>query len=288
MRSLEKLNGIETDVSEAFDIVRNGQSAPFLVLCDHATNFIPAGYGNLGLDEFQLGRHIAFDIGALAVSQELALRLQTTVISSRFSRLLIDPNRGEDDPTLIMQLSDGAIIPGNATIKEEERQKRIASFYAPYHRAIEAEIDALSAQGVVPVIVSIHSFTEAWRGVPRKWHAAVLWDNDPRLAVPLMRELRARTGSEIGDNEPYSGHLRNDTIFRHATLRGLPNALIEIRQDLIREAKGQQEWAHILAECLNAILSDKSTAASLSAVDYRGLKTDIPANGKLSERGSHG
>jgi predicted N-formylglutamate amidohydrolase len=125
----------------------------------------------------------------------------------------------------------------------------------------------------------VHSFTEAWRGVPRKWHAAILWDNDPRLAVPLLRELRERTGLEIGDNEPYSGHLRNDTAFRHATRRGLPNALVEIRQDQIRDAKGQEQWAGILTGCLKAIFADKAAAGPLEAVDYYGSRSDIPAIG---------
>ncbi len=261
----------------SFEIARGAPGSSLLILCDHATNLIPPRYELLGLDEIQLNRHIAYDIGAMAVARELGAALNATVISSRFSRLLIDPNRGEDDPTLIMQISDGAIVPGNATLPRTEREARIAAFYRPYHAAIAGEIDAMLGRGLVPVIFSIHSFTEAWRGVPRKWHAAVLWDNDPRLAVPLLRELRARTGAEVGDNEPYSGHLRNDSIFQHATLRGLPNALIEVRQDLIRDAKGQHEWAELLAKSLTAIFADSANAGPISRVDYCGSKTDIEA-----------
>jgi len=113
--------------------------------------------------------------------------------------------------------------------------------------------------------------------VPRKWHAAVLWDKDPRLAVPLLRELRTRTGLEIGDNEPYTGYLRNDSIYRHATVRGLPNVLIEVRQDLIREEKGQREWAALLADCLTAILADPALSRHLARVDYFGSHSDIEA-----------
>ncbi len=262
----------------SFEIIRGAAESRLIVLCDHATNLLPAEYGTLGLDDIQLNRHIGYDIGALPLARELGRRLNATVISSRFSRLLIDPNRGEDDPTLIMQLSDGAIVPGNAVLTEAERKKRIAAFHHPYHSAIEAEIDAMAARGLVPVILSIHSFTEAWRGVPRKWHAAVLWDRDPRLSVPLLRELRARTALEIGDNEPYSGHLRDDSIYRHATLRGLPNALIEVRQDQIREEKGQHEWAGLLADCLTSIFADPASAGPLSRVDYCGSKTDIELN----------
>ncbi len=260
---------------KSFEIAEGASRTPLLILCDHATNLLPPGYGTLGLDAIQLARHIAYDIGALAVARALGRKLQAPVILSRFSRLLIDPNRGEDDPTLIMQLSDGAIVPGNARVSEAERKTRIDAYYAPYHGAIAARLDAMIAAGLVPVIVSIHSFTEAWRGVPRKWQSAILWDNDPRLAVPLLRELRARTGFEIGDNEPYCGHLRNDSIYRHATLRGLPNALVEIRQDLVREGQGQEEWAALLAACLTAIFADPADARPLSRMDYCGSKTDM-------------
>jgi predicted N-formylglutamate amidohydrolase len=260
---------------KSFEIARGTARSSVIIICDHATNLLPPEYGALGLDGIQLNRHIGYDIGALAVALELGKRLGATVVSSRFSRLLIDPNRGEDDPTLIMQISDGAIVPGNARLGAAGRAQRIAAYYKPYHAAIAAELDAMLARGLIPSLVSIHSFTEAWRGVPRKWNAAVLWDKDPRLAVPFLRELRARTGLIVGDNEPYSGHLRNDSIYRHATLRGLPNVLVEIRQDQIREAKGQQEWGGHIADCLNAIFADQATAGPLARIDYCGSKTDI-------------
>ncbi len=259
----------------SFGIVRGAAGTSAVIICDHATNLVPPEYGTLGLDDIQLNRHIGYDIGALEVALELGRRLEATVIFSRFSRLLIDPNRGEDDPTLIMQLSDGAIVPGNAVLDGAGRARRIAGFYAPYHGAIAGELDDMLARGLVPAVISIHSFTEAWRGVPRKWHAALLWDRDPRLAVPLLREVRRRTGLEIGDNEPYAGHLRNDSIYRHATLRGLPNALIEIRQDRVREAKGQREWGALIADCLTAIFADPASAGPLAAIDFYGSKSDI-------------
>ncbi len=261
---------------KSFEIVRASPGgSSFLVLCDHATNRLPPEYGTLGLDESQLKRHIAYDIGALGVALDMGRRLQSTVISTGFSRLLIDPNRGEDDPTLVMQISDGALVPGNVHIDDAERARRIERYFMPYHAAIAEEIDAVQARGVIPAIVSIHSFTENWRGVPRKWHAAVLWDKDPRLAVPLLRKLRERTGLEIGDNEPYTGYLRNDSIFRHATVRGLPNVLVEVRQDLIRDAKGQLEWAELLADCLASILADPASGRPLSRVDYFGSHSDM-------------
>ncbi|MGE3919270.1 MAG: N-formylglutamate amidohydrolase, partial [Hyphomicrobiaceae bacterium] len=153
-----------------------------VLLCDHATNHLPPEYGTLGLDPAQLKRHIAYDIGAEAVVERLAARLGAPAVTSRFSRLLIDPNRGDDDPTLIMRLSDGAVVPGNRHLDETERSRRIERFWRPYHAAITGVIDGCLAAGVPPAILSIHSFTESWKGVPRPWHVGVRWEGDPRLA----------------------------------------------------------------------------------------------------------
>ena len=125
-----------------------------MILCDHASNALPPEYGDLGLPAEQFERHIAYDIGARAVVLGLAACLGATAILSCYSRLLIDPNRGMDDPTLIMRLSDGAVVPGNSRIDEAERQRRIARFHRPYHAAIAAEIEAMLSAGVTPLIVS--------------------------------------------------------------------------------------------------------------------------------------
>jgi predicted N-formylglutamate amidohydrolase len=259
----------------SYDIFHGAAGTRTLILCDHAVNLLPPEYGTLGLDQEQLNRHIAYDIGALGVAREMGRQLEATVIASGFSRLLIDPNRGDDDPTLVMRLSDGAAVPGNRTITDAEIAKRIVSYYRPYHEAIRAGLDAMTALGLVPLIVSIHSFTPVWRGCSRKWHAGILWDKDPRLAMPLLDALRTRTGLEIGDNEPYSGRLHGDSLYRHGTLRGLPHALIEVRQDLISEEGGQRAWGKILAECMQEVLASPVSASPLCRVDYFGSCTDI-------------
>jgi predicted N-formylglutamate amidohydrolase len=169
---------------------------------------------------------------------------------STFSRLLIDANRGEDDPTLIMRLSDGVVVPGNADVDDTERAHRIGRFHAPYHASITTAIDESFASGAVPALVSIHSFTPVWRGRPRRWHVGMLWDKDPRLAQPLIAALALDGELVVGDNEPYSGALANDTLYRHGTKRGLAHALIEIRQDLITDEAGAVAWADRLAAIL--------------------------------------
>lgn len=250
-----------------------------LLLCDHAENTIPPAYGTLGLTAEDLGRHIAYDIGAAGVTEHLARALRAPALLTQYSRLLIDPNRGRDDPTLVMQLSDGRVVPGNAVLDDAEIEARIERYYAPYHRAIEVAIDAGIAAGKPPVLLVIHSFTQAWKSVPRPWHVAVLWDKDPRLACALLRELAAIPGITVGDNVPYSGQLKGDTLYQHGTLRGLAHALIEVRQDLILGPEGQAEWGERLASVVRTVLAAENLRPRLHAVEHFGSHTDGSGQG---------
>lgn len=243
----------EEDDEAAFERLPGDVGTGWLLLCDHASNRIPAELGDLGMKAEELDRHIAYDIGAAAVTRRLAARLDAPAVLSRFSRLVIDPNRGPDDPTLIMRLSDGAVVPGNARIGQTEIARRVQRYYAPYDQAISDAIAAALAEGTPPAIVSIHSFTPTWRGIARPWHAGILWDRDPRLAPPLIEALSADSTLTVGDNEPYSGQLHGDTMHRHGTKRGFAHALIEIRQDLIADTSGAEAWADRLAGILDSL-----------------------------------
>lgn len=254
----------------AFEIVPGDVAAGLILLCDHASNHVPAEYGSLGLPPSEFTRHIAYDIGAEALTRALAARFGIPAVLSHFSRLLIDPNRGLDDPTLIMRLSDGAVIPRNARIDAAEREHRIERFYRPYDDAVTRAIDAGMATGRIPMILSIHSFTPLWKGVPRPWHAGILWDADPRLARPLIDGLAADPAIVVGDNEPYHGALKGDTLYRHATRRGLAHALVEIRQDLIADPPGVAEWADRLAK----VLLDLGIGEAPHRVQYFGSLAD--------------
>jgi len=235
-----------------------------IVICDHASNGLPVEYGDLGLARQSLRRHIAYDIGAAWLTRRLAFLLGAPAVLSTFSRLLIDPNRGADDPTLVMRLSDGAIVPGNAHIDAGEIARRRELYWAPYRNAIAEVVDAMCASGRAPAVVSIHSFTPYWRGAERPWKIGVLWDIDSRLPAPLLQALAleddlAPAHETVGDNEPYDGALEGDTIDDIATARGLANALIEVRQDLIATEPGALAWAERLARLLKPILARPET-----------------------------
>lgn len=243
-------------MSDFFDPVEriDGDFAKgLLLLCDHASNALPPEYGNLGLGPEEFKRHIAYDIGARDVTIELSRRLGVPTVMSTFSRLLVDPNRGEDDPTVIMRLSDGVVVPGNHPISPEETERRLTQFHRPYHQAVDDAIDACFAAGTVPAVFSIHSFTSSWKGVSRPWEIALLWDSDPRFTRPLLDLLRVDRSILVGDNEPYDGALRNDTMYRHCVTRGLAHTLIEFRQDLIDDPKGVAAWCDRLAPMLEQV-----------------------------------
>ena len=248
-------------VTDAYEIVAGRAENPLLLLCDHASNRVPDEFGSLGVPAAQFERHIAYDIGASAVTLGLADRLGGGAVLSRFSRLVIDPNRGMDDPTLIMRISDGAVIPGNAAVDEAERQRRIAAYHRPYHAAIAGAVADATARGLVPFLVSIHSFTPVWRGWNRPWHVGILWDRDAGVAHAVIEGFKRQGDLVVGDNEPYHGGLEGDTLNTHGTRAGLPHALIEIRQDLIADKSGVDEWVERVARVIEPIMYDVRGAA---------------------------
>lgn len=233
-------------------VAASDPKSQLLFLCDHASARLPDGYGQLGLDPALFETHIASDIGAAQVTRALARRFDAAAVLGAWSRLLIDLNRGPDDPTLVMKLSDGSVIPGNRDAGPEEVARRLRDFHEPYHAAVTAELDRI---GPKAAIISIHSFTPAWKGRPRPWEVGVLWDKDNRLARPLMARL-SQHAFLYGDNEPYSGALENDCLNRHGTRRGLPHVLVEIRQDLIATEAMAENFAGRIYHTLAAAIGD--------------------------------
>jgi predicted N-formylglutamate amidohydrolase len=261
MKATAQVNSPMADIAHpAFEAIPGALDRGALIICDHASNAIPPGYGTLGLPREALERHIAYDIGAADVTRALARMLSAPAVLSTFSRLIIDPNRGLDDPTLVMRYSDGAIVPGNAYIDATEIARRSTRLWAPYRREVATTVDAMVATGEPPALISIHSFTPVMRSLARPWKIGVLWDRDDRIPKPLIEAMLAEPdlrADEVGDNEPYDGALAGDTIDEIATARGLANALIEIRQDLIAEGRNAIAWAERIARALRPIIADR-------------------------------
>ncbi len=250
-----------------FESLNADADASLIVLCDHATNVVPVcvSGGDLGLSAAEMARHIAYDPGALGVARALAETLEAPMLSTRFSRLVIDPNRGEDDPTLVMRLYDGTIIPANRRIDAAEVARRLAAFHRPYHAAIEAAAERLAGLGRDPALISIHSYTpKLVNGAPRPWHVGVLWRHDGRIALPLLERLREEADLCVGENEPYDGQLEGDTLSRHGTRRNRRHVLIELRQDLIETPADQQRWGARLAPMIAAVVEE---TANKEAID---------------------
>lgn len=250
--------------TEPLTVIPGTVASGVVLLCDHASNAFPPELDRLGLPEGECLRHIAYDIGAAGLTRRLAGRLGAPAVLSGYSRLLIDCNRGADDPTLIMKLSDGAIVPGNRHVDAAEQARRIRLYYEPYHSAIDALIDQSLAAGIPPVLLSIHTFTPVWKGVPRPWHCGVLWDRDHRLPGPLLTALRAEPDLVVGDNQPYSGRLEGDCLCQHGTRRGLAHAIVEIRQDLVSDDAGEAHWAERLFGIMSHLFADPEARAGLA------------------------
>lgn len=216
--------------------------SPVFCFCDHATNHIPSGLDCLGLSESDLNRHIAWDIGAETLTRQFCHVYGAAGLLARFSRLVIDANRGIDDDGLIPEVSDGTLIPGNQQLTEQQRQYRVDTYYEPYHQALEAQLDEAVSRSKDPLIISVHSFTpKPNNGAQRHLDIGLLWKADEAIAKKLKAEIEQVYPYHIGLNEPYSALELNHSMDRHVIPRDLRHVTFEVRQDLIdTEAKALQ------------------------------------------------
>lgn len=245
---------LAADETAPFVVERAAGRAPFFLTCDHAGTRIPRVLGDLGLAPGVLQTHVGWDIGALDLAQCLAALLDATLVWQPYSRLVVDCNRPASSTQLVPVRSERVEIPGNAGLDAGGRAARLAAIHAPYHAAIARLLDARAARGQASVYVAVHSFTPEYDGQGRPWQFAVLYGADARLARPLIESARAEGDLMVGDNEPYRIDAEDFGIPVHALGRGLPNALVEIRQDTLREAENVRRWAERLARLLGTAL----------------------------------
>ena len=232
-------------------IINPKGTSSFLLIGDHAGNAIPARLGDLGIAAGERVRHIAWDIGIGTLGAMLAERLDAVLVRQTYSRLVVDCNRRRDPPDAIAPISDGTVVPGNADLSDADRAARFAEIHEPYQAAIGAEIARRDAEGQPTILVSLHSFTPAMRGVARPWEVGVLHDaGNTAFSHAMLASLRAEGDLTVGDNEPYRMDLIDYTIPRHAYPRSRPYVEIEVRQDLIGDGAGCAAWCERLARVL--------------------------------------
>ena len=241
------------DILPVHEVNVAGRS-PFLLTSDHYGRVLPRRLGDLGVSASELTRHIAWDIGIAGVAERLAKMLDAHLIAQRYSRLVIDCNRPPQVASSIPVLSEATEIPRNEGISQQEREARRREIFDPYHRRISAAIDARLSRKQPTVLLALHSFTPVYAGVARPWHIGTLYHRDTILPRLLLKHLRAEGDLVVGDNEPYAvSDLTDYTIPVHGEARGLVNTGIEIRQDLIGDQSGQQQWAERLARIFGEI-----------------------------------
>jgi predicted N-formylglutamate amidohydrolase len=244
---------LEPDEPAPVIVERAAGGSPFLLVCDHGDRRFPKATGSLGVAAADLERHIAYDIGILPVARAVAEALDAPLIAQTYSRLLIDCNRPTHVPQSIPAISEQTEIPGNQGLAEADRQARIDALFRPYHGAIAALLEARARERRPTVLIAMHSFTPVYMGASRPWHVGLLYNRDGRLARPLLELLGRDAALHLGDQLPYAVDDEHDyTLPVHGERRGLLHVGIEIRQDLIAESAGQQQWT----ERIGAVLQD--------------------------------
>lgn len=235
-------------------VVNQAGASPVVLVCEHASNHIPARYHRLGLPQAELERHIAWDIGAADLAGQLSVLLDAPLFLSGYSRLLIDCNRPPGSSTSIPTRSEDTVIPGNLDLDAAEVARRRAAWFTPFQDRIARHLDARVAASRPTIIIGVHSFTPVFQGVARPWHAGVQYARATALAAGLVAQLRARGDLTVGDNQPYRIEAEHDyTVPVHGDARGIPAVLIEVRQDLLATPAGIAGWATRLAGVLGAV-----------------------------------
>lgn len=254
--------GGPTDDDRVVEVINPAGGSAVVLVCEHASNFIPERYDSLGLSPELLQSHIAWDPGALPVAKLLSTELDATLIAQRVSRLVYDCNRPPEADSAVPAISEVHQVPGNQDIGHRERQARADTVYRPFRRAVSALLDARLGAGLRPVVVTVHSFTPLYKGVRRKVDLGVLCDSDDRLAKALLAAAGRRPGMVVRLNEPYGpADGVTHTLADLALPRGLLNVMIEIKNDLIADVPGQAAIGRWLAESIRQALEEVGASA---------------------------
>ncbi|UVM52932.1 N-formylglutamate amidohydrolase [Pseudomonas sp. B21-015] len=234
----------------AYTLSREASVHPLILVCEHASRFIPAELNDLGLSDEAAREHIAWDIGALALAERLAEALGATLLAANYSRLLVDLNRPRHAPDSIPLQSEIYQVPGNRNLDEATREYRRHCLFKPFHARLQTLIDARVAHGRPVRVVGIHSFTPIYFGQPRPMEVGVLYGQAREYAQRVIEGLSRHPLKVVG-NQPYKVDPRGDmTVPVHGDARGLDSVLIEVRNDLLRTPEDVGRWTGYLAPLL--------------------------------------
>lgn len=248
----DNLNRDDSDVVEVVGIAAEG---PALILCEHASNHIPTRYAGLGLSAADRQSHAAWDPGARTVALHLARALASPMVAARVSRLVYDCNRPPEAASAMPERSEVIEVPGNRNLNPAQRAERVAQVYEPFCAAVTRLIEARKAAGVSPALVTIHSFTPVWFGKPRGCEIGILHDDDTRLADAMLAEAHRLPHRVIRRNDPYGPEDGvTHSLKIHGMAQGLPNVMIEIRNDLLQDASAQAGMAEEVLTLLRPAL----------------------------------
>lgn len=238
-----------------FTLLNPDNSSPVFLIADHASRNIPDEYNSLDIEDVSLlRRHVAWDIGIEDVTRRMCERMDATGIFATFSRLFIDANRYPDDPSSTPYVSDGVTVPANKDISAAERKQRVDNYFTPYHDRVSEILDLKCKLPETPMVISMHSFTPIMNDYERPWHVGVLWDQDGRIALPMLEVLRENPTLVVGDNEPYTAREPlGYTMNEHGTKKDIPHVVVEIRQDLIDTHHGAEYWANLMVDVLTQV-----------------------------------
>lgn len=254
--AIETTSLIAPDEGAPVEIVNADGMSDVVLICEHAGRLIPRALQSLGLDPDVLSSHVAWDPGAAPVAREMAAILDAPLVLQRFSRLVYDCNRPPDAESAIPLRSELFDIPGNAGLTEAERRERTDALYRPFRREVAALLDQRTRKGKTSAFVTIHSFTPVYFGKPRKAELGLLHDVDSTLADAMLETASDWQDLIVRRNEPYGPEDGvTHTLQVDAIARGLPNVMIEIRNDLIRTPGQQTTMATRLAELVSSGLT---------------------------------
>lgn len=237
-----------------------------VLVCEHASNHIPPQFADLGLDEAALQSHIAWDPGARGISGHLSTLLDAPLVCQNVSRLVYDCNRPPEAEAAMPAVSEVYAVPGNQGLSKVERDLRTLTYYVPFADSLSALIERRIVEGRPPALVTIHTFNPTYAGVVRNYDIGILHDEDSRLADALLDRLQRQSRFDVRRNMPYGPQDGvTHTLKVHALPHGLPNVMIEIRNDRVPTRESEQQMAEWLAPWLEAALEDVSANAKSGA-----------------------